>query len=125
MRQREESIKIWFDMWLGEDITPLDAIFAKDVTYVECWGYVYVGQGEIRRWFEDWHGNNRMLVWEPKQFIHEADKTVVTWHMEAEAKNGTPRHMDGVYIIEWNEHEQICLLEEYSAVAKKTRPYEK
>ena len=33
MRQREETIKIWTDMWLGNDTMPMDAIFTEDVVY--------------------------------------------------------------------------------------------
>ena len=31
LRQREEKINVWFEMWVGEDITPMAAIFADDV----------------------------------------------------------------------------------------------
>ncbi len=43
MRQREETIKIWTDMWLGNDTMPMDAIFTEDVVYTECWGNKYNG----------------------------------------------------------------------------------
>ncbi len=123
MRQKEEIIRIWFDMWLGEDVTPMDAIFTDDVTYVECWGHQYIGKKEIRQWFADWHKNNQMQVWNVKQFIHESDKTVVTWHMEAVAKDGSLREIEGVYLIEWDDAERIRALEEYGASSRKTRPY--
>lgn len=125
MRQREEIIKMWFDMWLSEDTTPMHAIFTDDVEYTECWGNQYFGNEEIGKWFADWHENNTMQVWDARQFLHAEDKTVVTWHMEALAKNGTPRWMDGVYVIEWDDSERIKALREYGANSRNVRPYGK
>lgn len=123
MRQREETIKVWFDMWLGDDITPMNAIFTDDVEYTECWGNQYFGKKEIDQWFEDWHKNNRMSVWKVKQFMHTEDKTIVEFHMEALAMNGTTRWLEGVYIIEWDENERIKALREYGANSRTIRPY--
>ena len=123
LRQREEKIKVWFDMWVGDDITPIEAIFADDVKYTECWGFEYFGKKEISLWFEDWHKNNVMEAFYVKDFIHTDDKTIATFRMEALAKNGTPRWMDGVYIIEWDEDDKIRSLEEYAENYRKTRPY--
>lgn len=125
MRQREEIIKMWFDMWLSEDTTPMQAIFTDDVEYTECWGNQYFGNEEIGKWFADWHENNTMQVWDAQQFLHAEDKTVVSWHMEALAKNGTPRWMDGVYVIEWDDSERIKALREYGANSRNIRPYGK
>lgn len=125
-RQREETIKVWFEMWLSDDITPMHALFTDDVVYTECWGNQYMGKEEIDKWFEDWHKNNRMNVWDVKRFIHAEDKTIVEWHMEALSMNGTTRWMDGVYVIEWDEDsEQIKSLREYGASNRMTRPYGK
>lgn len=124
MRQREEIIKTWFDMWLGDDITPMEAIFTDDVKYTECWGTQYFGKWEIRKWFDDWHKNNRMEAFYVKNFIHFEDKTVATFKMEALAMNGTPRWMEGVYVIEWDETERIKSLDEYGQNWRTSRPYE-
>lgn len=123
MRQREESIKIWMDMWLGDDIMPMDAIFTEDVSYSECWGNVYNGREEVRRWFADWHKNNRMTEWKALHFIHQADKTVATWHMEAESADGAARVLDGLYLIEWDDTGRIRSLEEYGTSSVKKHPY--
>lgn len=124
MRQREETIKIWFDMWLGDDAMPMDAIFTEDVVYTECWGNEYTGREQIRRWFTDWHKNNRMIVWKASQFLHDEDKTIAKWHMEAEAADGiTMRIMEGVYLIEWDDSGRIRALEEYGAASFKKHPY--
>ena len=123
LRQREEKIKVWFEMWVGDDITPMEAIFTDDVQYTECWGFEYFGKKEIGKWFDDWHKNNVMEAFYAKQFIHAEDKTIVTFRMEALAKNGTPRWMDGVYIIEWDDSDKIKSLDEYAENYRKTRPY--
>lgn len=124
MRQREETIRIWTDMWLGDDAMPMDAIFTEDVVYHECWGNEYTGREELRSWFEDWHKNNRMNVWNVTRFVHEADQTVAKWHMEAEAADGiTTRKMDGLYLVEWDDSGRIRALEEYGASPQKKRPY--
>ena len=38
MRQREEIIKAWLDMWLGQELLPLEAVFTPDVHYYEFQG---------------------------------------------------------------------------------------
>lgn len=125
MRQKEEIIKIWTDMWLGDDTMPMDAIFTEDVVYIECWGNEYNGREEIRRWFTDWHKNNKMLLWKVSQFIHKNDKTIAKWHMEAETVDGAAaRTMDGIYLIEWDKNGRIRSLEEYGSSAQKKRPYQ-
>ena len=126
LRQREEKINVWFEMWVGDDITPMAAIFADDVEYTKCWGYQYFGQEEIQAWFEDWHKNNVMEAFYAKDFLHMDDnKTVVRFKMEALTKSGTQRWIDGVYIVEWDEHDKIKSLEEYGEGCRKTRPYQK
>lgn len=124
MRQREETIRIWTEMWLGDDTMPMDAIFTEDVVYSECWGNEYTGREEIRRWFLDWHKNNRMIAWRVSQFLHDEDKTVAKWHMEAEAADGiTTRTIDGLYLVEWDDSGRIRVLEEYGASPSKKHPY--
>ena len=124
VRQREETIKIWTDMWLGNDTMPMDAIFTEDVVYTECWGNKYNGREEIRRWFADWHKNNSMALWKVSEFIHQNDKTVVKWHMEAESADGiTTRALDGLYLVEWDNAGRIRSLEEYGAAPRKKQPY--
>lgn len=125
MRQREETIKVWFDMWLGDDSTPMNALFTDDVVYTECWGNQYSGKEEIGQWFRDWHKNNHMEVWKVTSFLHAEDKTVVEWHMEALTRNGTPRWLDGIYVIEWDDSERIKALREYGANSRMIRPYGK
>ena len=60
MRQREEIIKAWLDMWLGQELLPLEVVFTPDVHYYEFQGREYEGIDQIRRWFETW---NKMGSW--------------------------------------------------------------
>ena len=52
MDRREETIRLWFDMWLrGEDFGIRD-IFTEDAAYTESWGPAYRGSAAIGHWFQ-------------------------------------------------------------------------
>lgn len=37
MNEREEIIKLWFDMWIKQTDLGIDDIFTDDVIYTESW----------------------------------------------------------------------------------------
>ena len=80
MRQREEIIKTWLDMWLGQELLPLEAVFTPDVHYYEFQGREYEGMDQIRRWFETWNSENRVVKWEVGRFVHDQDLTLVPFY---------------------------------------------
>ena len=38
MIEREEMIRLWFDMWIKQADLGIDDIFTDDVIYTESWG---------------------------------------------------------------------------------------
>jgi len=37
MEQREQLVRLWFDMWLSGQDMGIDRIFAPDAVYTESW----------------------------------------------------------------------------------------
>ncbi len=44
MNEREQRIKLWFDMWIQQKDMGIDDIFTEDVLYTESWGSQYAGR---------------------------------------------------------------------------------
>ena len=123
MRQREEIIRTWFDMWLGQELLPLDAVFAPDVHYYEFQGTEYEGIDQIRRWFEEWNSKNRVKKWEIRRFIHYQDSTLVEFYLQSANTAGESREFEGVYLVEWNGAHQIEKLQEFYCKLPHYKPY--
>ena len=125
MRQREEIMKAWFDMWLGQELLPLEAVFTQDVHYYEFQGREYVGMEEIRRWFEAWNEKNRVKKWDIKRFLHHEDATMVLFDFCSVNKEGESRVYEGVYLVEWDGNDHIRKLQEFYCRIPYEKPYEK
>lgn len=39
MRNREDIIRLWFDMWIKKQDLGIKDIFANDIVYTESWGF--------------------------------------------------------------------------------------
>ena len=126
MRQREEIIKAWLDMWL-------EAVFTPDVHYYEFQGREYEGIDQIRRWFETWNSENRVVKWEVGRFVHDQDLTLVPFYFQNVNKEGEKREYEGVYLASRNcrnstanclitnlTHKHFCLLFQKQPPLKKT-----
>lgn len=123
MRQREEIIKTWLDMWLGQELLPLDAVFTPNVHYYEFQGPEYVGVDQIRRWFEEWNSQNRVKKWEVRRFLHDQDCTLVQFHFESISNAGEPKEFEGVYLVEWDGNHKIEKLQEFYCKLPHYKPY--
>ena len=55
MKQREDTIRKWFSLWLDSREAELSDLFTEDAAYIESWGPEYYGREMIARWFRDWH----------------------------------------------------------------------
>ena len=77
MEKREETIRLWFEMWLRKEDLGIREIFAPDAVYVESWGPEYHGVEKIAHWFAEWNTRGTVLRWDIKQFFHRGDETVV------------------------------------------------
>ena len=79
MTKREETIRLWFDMWLQKTDLGISEIFATDVCYVESWGPEYHGVETVKHWFREWNTRGTVELWDIKQFFHKGDQTIVGW----------------------------------------------
>lgn len=123
MDKREETIRLWLDMWLrGEDFGIRD-IFARDAVYTESWGPVYRGVEKISHWFHEWLTRGRVLNWEIHRFFHTGDQTAVTWYFCCRMGNEEPVGFEGVSLVRWTEEGQIADLREYCCEPRQYDPY--
>ena len=74
----------------------------------------YHGLEMIERWFEDWNKRGTVLVWDIKQFIHQANMTAVEWYFKCEY-DGDIGEFDGVSLIEFNDDNRIVNIKEFQS----------
>ena len=118
----EERIRAYFRAWLDKDATELQGLFAADVEYVESYGPVYRGIGQILRWFEDWNRRGAVLQWDIRSFTAVERTAYVEWFFRCEY-DGVTGSFDGVTIAQFDEHLRICALREYQSKAEHVFPY--
>lgn len=123
MDHREETIRLWFDMWLqGTDLGIRD-IFSDDAVYIESWGPEYRGAARIKHWFDEWNTRGTVLQWESKQYFHKGNRTVVEWYFKNRMRDGQTEAFDGISLIEWTENGKICFLKEFGCNINRYDPY--
>lgn len=123
MKEREQIIQRWFDMWLrGEDSGILD-IFTENAVYVESWGPEYHGAEKIRRWFAEWNTRGRGLKWDIKQYFHRGGQTVVEWFFHCKMKDGTEQAFDGISLVKWTGGGKTAFLQEFGCNTVRYDPY--
>lgn len=123
MDRREETIRLWFDMWLrGEDFGIRD-IFTEDAAYTESWGPAYRGSAAIGHWFREWNTRGRVLVWDIHRFFHSGDQTAVTWFFQCQMGKEPPTGFEGVSVARWTEGGKISSLVEYCCEPEQYDPY--
>lgn len=123
MKEREELIRLWLDMWLrGEDFGIRD-IFAPEAVYTESWGPVYHGVDAVEHWFREWLTRGRVLVWDIHRFFHDGDQTAVTWFFRCQMGREDPVEFEGVSVIQWTEEGRIAALTEYCCEPEQYEPY--
>ena len=99
MNEREETIRLWFDIWIKLTDLGIDDIFTDDVIYTESWGPKYENCETVKHWFDEWNTRGRVLLWEIKQFFHQGDQTVVEWYFKNKMDNGKIEEIDGLSLI--------------------------
>jgi len=122
MIEREKIIKNYFESWLNNNSLILKDIFDSKIIYSECYGPEYRGIDIIKRWFEDWHRRGKVIVWDIKQFIHEANVTAVEWYFKCEY-DGKIGEFDGVSLIEFNDINKIVSIKEFQSKTPHCYPY--
>ena len=64
MKNKEEIITLWFNMWLQKKNLGIDRIFSKNILYTESWGPEYRGIEKIKLWFYEWNSRADVLAWD-------------------------------------------------------------
>ena len=118
----EERIRAWFRAWLDKDVSALRDLFAAEVVYVESYGPVYRGIGQILRWFEDWNRRGTVLQWDIRSFAAVEWTAVVEWYFCCEY-DGEVGGFDGVTIARFDDQLKICELREFQSKAEHVFPY--
>lgn len=124
MDWREDTVRLWFDMWLRKRDLGLSRIFSEDAVYVESWGPEYRGVTKIKHWFDEWNTRGTVLTWEIKQFFHTDFQTAVEWFFENRMADGKTERFEGMSLIRWTEDGRICFLKEFGCNADRYDPYE-
>ncbi len=120
--EREKKLKEYFGAWISNDPSCLTSLFSPSITYTECYGPVYYGIEQIKRWFLDWHLKGKVIVWDIKQFIHQRDNTIVEWYFECVYEN-TRSGFDGISLIIFDDLGEVVSLKEFQSKAEHYQPY--
>lgn len=122
-QQREQRIRLWFDMWLQARDLGMEEIFAPDCVYVESWGPRYVGRDKVAHWFQEWNTRGRVVRWDIRQFFHKGDQTIVEWSFRNEMNDGRVEEFDGLSLVQWDEVGRIAFLREFGCNTRNYDPY--
>ena len=123
MEQRENAVRLWFDMWLQKKDLGIPDLFAPDAVYIESWGPEYRGAEKIRHWFCEWNRRGTVLRWEIRQFFHKGDQTVVQWYFQNRMDGGRVESFDGMSLIRWDAGNRIAFLQEFGCNENRYDPY--
>lgn len=77
----------------------------------------------IENWFCDWCGQNDVLAWDIKGFLHQGDKSVCEWHFKCRC-GGNVDGFEGVSIIRFDDDDKIVYLKEFQSKTPNYYPYE-
>ena len=124
MEQREQTVRLWFDMWLQQEDMGIDDIFAEDAVYIESWGPKYENRAAVKHWFKEWNTRGKVVVWDIKQYFHKGNQTLVEWHFKDEMNSGVIEQFDGITLIEWAENSKIRFLKEFGCNLNNYNPYQ-
>ena len=124
MLERENIIRLWFEMWLRQQDLGIDRIFTEDVVYTESWSPQYSDRETVKHWFEEWNTRCRVLAWDIKQFFHSKDQTVVEWYFQNEGEDGSLSEFDGMSLMEWTSDNRIKSVKEFGCNRNHYNPYQ-
>lgn len=124
MNKREETIRLWFDMWLQKNDLGILKIFSENAVYTESWGPEYYGAAKIKLWFDEWNTRGTVLQWDIKQYFHNESQTIVEWYFKNTMNNGKVEAFDGISLIEWTPDDKIQSLKEFGCNKNNYDPYQ-
>lgn len=123
MDKREQTVRLWFDMWLQKKDLGMEDIFTPNAVYIESWGPEYHGLEKIRHWFQEWNSRATVLRWDIKGFLHGEGATMVEWYFQNVQDKGFPEAFDGVTLIRWSPEGKIAHLQEFGCNLDRYDPY--
>ncbi len=124
MNDREDIIRLWFEMWLKKKDLGISNIFDEKIIYIESWGPCYKNIEKLKLWFNEWNTRGAVLKWEIKQFVHKENQTFVEWSFECKIGEELST-FDGVSLVKFNLTNKIIYLKEYGCNINNYDPYEK
>ena len=124
MDEREQIVRLWFDMWLARRDLGIDGIFTEDAVYTESWGPQYSGVSAVKHWFREWNTRGKVVRWDIRQFCHKEAQTAVEWYFKNEMNTGKTEEFDGVSLIEWTPDNKIKSLKEFGCNLNNYDPYQ-
>ncbi len=123
MEERENKIRLWFQMWLQKTDLGMEKIFSEDAVYLESWGPEYHGLQKIALWFHEWNQRGTVQRWDIRQFIHKDDQTIVEWYFRNQMNDGRTEAFEGITLTRWNEDGKIVFLQEFGCNENRYDPY--
>ena len=123
MNEREQTVRLWFDMWLQAEDRGIMSIFAPDCIYTESWGPEYHGAAQVKHWFEEWNARGRVLVWDILRFFHTESHTAVEWRFKNQMLDGRAEEFDGFSLIRWTADGKIASPKEFGCNIHTYDPY--
>lgn len=123
MKDKEQTVRRWFEMWLRRSDEGAEELFDRDAVYIESWGPEYHGLDKIRHWFWEWNGRGAVVRWDIKGFFHQGDRTVVEWAFADRMDDGTAQSFEGMSLIRWTAEGKIGFLQEFGCNQDRYDPY--
>lgn len=120
---RENTIRLWFDMWLRRKDLGIAEVFSPDAVYIESWGPEYHGSAKIAHWFDEWNTRGRVVRWDIERFFHQGDQTVAQWTFECEMNGAKADTFDGMTLVRWTPDGKIGFLQEFGCNLNRYDPY--
>ena len=113
MRNREDIIRLWFDMWIKKQDLGIKDIFANDIVYTESWGPKYNNRSTLELWFKEWNSRAKVETWDIVQFLDFKDQSIVEWHFKSVMNNGKIDEFNGISLVKWDFDYKIIELIEF------------
>lgn len=117
---KEQMITDYFKMWLTQDFSKLNNIFHPDIIYQECYGPIYEGLTQVKKWYQNMLLKQKVSNWDIKRFIHSNDIVIVEWFFKATEED--TYFFDGVSIIEFTD-DKINNISEFEAKTNRYYPF--
>lgn len=120
----EDTIRLYFEAWLKNDLDVIKRVFAENIVYTECYGPEYRGISQIVKWFVEWNKRGKVLEWTIKRVIQQNRTLVVEWFFKNEY-DGAVDEFDGVSIVDFDDDMKILKLCEFQSQSEHCYPYGK